>query len=241
MLPAEAAALLARGALLVCLGSAAATVQQLDQIPDYAWRNYSVGPAPSGSDGLRVRSNRTLELHGRPFLARGVTYSPAPIGFDVSSASSSMDFFSSENEPIWRRDLPVMRDMGINTIRVYSLEQSAQHTEFLDLAHALNITVLAGFPLHRDSAHLRIASDLQASTHRTLRRIHWRPHCAPVAFWVVLPPNAPLQCRCLLQRWCLSPALIACPPVQATKDRLRATINANRHAAIGMWLVGNEV
>ena len=28
---------------------------------------------------------------------------------------------------------------------------------------------------------------------------------------------------------------------QVVKDTLRATINANRHPAIGMWLVGNEV
>ena len=148
-------------AWLAGLAGVCAQTSLLDLVDDYDYLNYtSTQPTAFVTSGLRA-TNRTLELNGEPFLMRGATYSPAPIGVDVSSAASAFDFFTPDSEAIWRRDLPLMREMGMNTVRVYSLEQSTQHTAFLDLAYAHNITVLAGFPLHRDIHHLRIAADLQ--------------------------------------------------------------------------------
>ena len=148
---------------LAGLSGVAAQTNPLELVHDYDYLNHtSTERTAFVTSGLRA-ANRPLEFNGEPFLMRGATYSPAPIGVDVSSAASSFDFYTPASEAIWRRDLPLMREMGMNTLRVYTLEQSTQHTAFLDLAHALNITVLAGFPLHRDIHHLRIAADLQAT------------------------------------------------------------------------------
>jgi hypothetical protein len=146
--------------LFIC---GAATLQW-PNIPDYAYQNYSSGAGPSAAtSGLKVQ-NRALKLRGQPLLVRGVTYSPTPIGVDLGSfAAASMDFFVPENEAVWRRDLPLMQQAGMNTIRLYELKESARHAAFLDLALALNLTILAGFPLDRRRDRLRIASELEAS------------------------------------------------------------------------------
>ena len=106
-------------------------------------------------------SNRTLYLDGNRVLLRGVTYSPTPIGLDQSAADPKrriVDFFAPENAAIWRRDLPLMRQMGMNAVRLYDLSVPGDHAPFLDLAHSLNITVIAGFPLHNDVMDLRDTS-----------------------------------------------------------------------------------
>ena len=149
-------------ALAASKSAALSSARTLDEIPDFAYQDYS-SAMPSALDTAVLRaSNRTLERQGQPFFVRGVTYSPSPIGVDVSQAASAVDFFSSDKELTWRRDLPLMHAMGVNTVRVYTLELSGNHMAFLDFAHSLNITVLAGFPLHRDSVHLRNGAELQA-------------------------------------------------------------------------------
>ena len=91
-----------------------------------------------------------MTIDGEPILFRGVTYSPTPIGKDQSAqleADRIYDFFSPGSADLWERDLPMMRDLGLNTVRVYELRGTVDHTKFLDMALALNITVFAGFPL----------------------------------------------------------------------------------------------
>ena len=198
-------------------------------IADYAWTPPGV---TSWVTGRLTASNRTLLLDGQPYLMRGVTYSPTPIGRDLNSPDTCAtrdhlarplpphlgapcalplliatcrpsalrrdkgvgDFFNPAMEPVWSRELPVMRAMGINTVRVYTLTNSPDHTAFLDMAYALNLTVLAGFPLFRESMRLRIETPVGAAD-------------------------------------------LNLPDI---KDLIRSTVNANRHPAIGMWLVGNE-
>ncbi len=55
-----------------------------------------------------------LIVKGKPFLIKGVTYSPTPIGkgFDY-------DLYSDPNKP-WLLDGKLMKEMGVNCIRVYS-------------------------------------------------------------------------------------------------------------------------
>ena len=100
---------------------------------------------------LRTRE-RELLLGDQPLLVRGVTYSPTPIGKDMSASEASQrvyDFFTEGSSDLWRRDLPLMREAGINSVRVYELRagNGQDHTAFLDAAYLLNITVFAGFPL----------------------------------------------------------------------------------------------
>lgn len=57
-----------------------------------------------------------LFVEGKPFLMKGMTYNPAPIG-----AGYDYDLFADPNKP-WLVDGPMMKEMGVNCIRVYSVE-----------------------------------------------------------------------------------------------------------------------
>ena len=142
-------------------------------------------------------SNDTLLLDGTPILLRGATYSPTPIGTNWFT-----DFFVEEQRGIWERDLPLMRRMGANAVRVYELTADGDHTAFLDMCYALNITVIAGFPLDASRHDLRDTTSEVAD----LTQLNYND---------------------------LS--------LKDTKNLLRQAIEANRHPAIGMWTIGDEI
>jgi len=54
-----------------------------------------------------------LKTGGKPFIIKGVCYNPVPIG-----KNHEYDWWSDSNKP-WITDGKLMREMGINTIRIY--------------------------------------------------------------------------------------------------------------------------
>ncbi len=72
----------------------------------------------------------TVAVEGAPakdFLAKGVAYSPAPIGFSNKDGPSFGDVFWDtpggflDFELVWKRDMENIRSHGFNSIRTYSL------------------------------------------------------------------------------------------------------------------------
>ncbi len=59
------------------------------------------------------KGNYRLIVNNKPFIVKGVCYSPVPIG-----QSYEYDWWSDPNKP-WLVDGKLMQEMGINTIRVY--------------------------------------------------------------------------------------------------------------------------
>ncbi|MCP4653246.1 MAG: hypothetical protein GY858_07680 [Candidatus Omnitrophica bacterium] len=55
-----------------------------------------------------------LEVDGKPFIMKGVIYNPVPIG-----KGYDYDFFTDKNKP-WLVDGKLMKEMGINCVRLYS-------------------------------------------------------------------------------------------------------------------------
>lgn len=87
-------------------------------------------------------------LIGRKYEVRGVNYSPIPIGgsfddYDGQLRGNGGDvFWGNYFEPVWQQDLDLMREMGVNTIRVYATypwqpqigpNEPRDHTRFLDM------------------------------------------------------------------------------------------------------------
>ena len=66
-----------------------------------------------------------LFVEGKPFLIKGVIYNPTPIG-----EGYNYDFFSDKNKP-WLVDGKLMKEMGINCIRIYSVGKDLQKTKEL--------------------------------------------------------------------------------------------------------------
>ena len=52
-----------------------------------------------------------------PFYGKGIIYEPIPIGF--SDGSTFVDVYHEQWRALYKRDIAIMRKMGINTIRIY--------------------------------------------------------------------------------------------------------------------------
>jgi hypothetical protein len=98
-------------------------------------------------------SGRTILLDGKPFFAKGVNYSPTPVGGSYNWDPFG-DWFTRAWHQVYERDLPLIRAMGANSIRIHSLfalpptnanyenvdtldfhsPQAADHVDFLNKA-----------------------------------------------------------------------------------------------------------
>jgi YD repeat-containing protein len=93
-------------------------------------------------------NGRQLLVNGNPFTIKGVGYSSVPIGVDPEITPPYGDYFTSDQKSIYDRDLPLLRDMGANTIRLWGWNNTADHLDFLDKAYnggVNQIYVIAGF------------------------------------------------------------------------------------------------
>ena len=118
-------------------------------------------------------SGKQLLVNGTPFTVKGVVYSPVPIGEDPN-ASPYGDYFTAPYSALHNRDLPVLRTLGANAVRLYHWEKTADHFNFLDQAFngGLNpIYVIAGYwinegldidPISPTNVRNQIKADFQA-------------------------------------------------------------------------------
>jgi len=76
-----------------------------------------------------------LLVNGEPFTIKGVNYSPVPIGIDPETTLPYGDYFTIHHGSIYERDLPLLRQMGANTIRILGWENHSNHTDFMNKAY----------------------------------------------------------------------------------------------------------
>jgi hypothetical protein len=79
-------------------------------------------------------SGRQILVGNTAFSARGVSYAPTPIG-QAGDQWPYGDYFTANHAPIYSRDLARMRQMGVNCLRIYGWNPTADHTGFLDAAY----------------------------------------------------------------------------------------------------------
>lgn len=96
-----------------------------------------------------------------PLPGKGTAYQAFSQGYDPSSANNTYIYFGSDIarkqvgslwgkqsyltqscEPYCRNDLQMMKDNGINLIRLYDWDPRNDHSQFLDYADSLNIKVV---------------------------------------------------------------------------------------------------
>ncbi len=83
-------------------------------------------------------SGRRILVNGAPFFAKGCNYSPAPVGAS-GNWSPFGDWFTRPWHEIYERDMPKLRDMGANSIRLHSwyalepTEQNYRRSRVLDM------------------------------------------------------------------------------------------------------------
>lgn len=90
---------------------------------------------PAGAVTLVTTHGRQLLVNGLPFLMRGVGYAPTPIGDDPDYSPAHGDYFTSNYAALYNRDLPLLRQMGANTVRLWGWQDDGDHGEFLGAAY----------------------------------------------------------------------------------------------------------
>lgn len=76
-------------------------------------------------------NGRQILVNGSPFTAKGVAYQPTPIG-DRADQYPYGDYYTSNYSEIYERDIPLLRDMHCNVVRLWGWSPPADHTDFLD-------------------------------------------------------------------------------------------------------------
>jgi hypothetical protein len=86
------------------------TVHSMIRLLGLCW---FLGTVIAGQSAQLTFNGRSVFLNGQPFLMKGVCYAPNPIGHSGEQAPNG-DFFTTSWRTVYLRDLPSMREMGVN-------------------------------------------------------------------------------------------------------------------------------
>ena len=91
---------------------------------------------PVSIKGYKFFNSRT----GENILIKGIDYYPRPNAGELDT--NSVDFFTEEYRHIWERDIPQFQALGLNAIRLYSVDPNKDHSAFMCALNAAGIYVL---------------------------------------------------------------------------------------------------
>ena len=66
---------------------------------------------------------------GEEFVVRGIDYYPRPNYGDLNR--NSLDLFSHQHRNIWERDIDYLKRLNVNVVRLYAVDGSQNHDEFM--------------------------------------------------------------------------------------------------------------
>jgi 1,3-beta-glucanosyltransferase GAS5 len=102
--------------------------------------NSTISNTPVILQGKRFFKSDT----GDYFPVKGIAYYPRPNDGLLSHGSHSVDFFTEEFRHLWEADIEHLKDLGVNTIRIYAVNPSVNHDGFMCALQAANIFVIVG-------------------------------------------------------------------------------------------------
>jgi 1,3-beta-glucanosyltransferase GAS5 len=73
---------------------------------------------------------------------KGIAYYPRPN--DGLNNANNIDFYTDEYRHVWERDIAYLRDLNVNTIRLYAVDPSQNHDAFFCALQAAGIYVIVG-------------------------------------------------------------------------------------------------
>ncbi|KAL4088390.1 hypothetical protein PRIC1_012812 [Phytophthora ramorum] len=80
---------------------------------------------------------------GLEFRIKGMAYYPRPNSGELADVTN-YDWAADEHEDVWKPHLEVMMDLGVNTIRLYSVDPSKSHDDFMCACSDAGIYVSIG-------------------------------------------------------------------------------------------------
>lgn len=103
---------------------------------------------PQGADAwvspVIAKGNRYFyQDSGLEFRIKGMAYYPRPNDGEFADVTN-YDWAADDHEDVWGPHLEVMKDLGVNTIRLYSVDPSRSHDNFMCACSNAGIYVLVG-------------------------------------------------------------------------------------------------
>ncbi|KAH7461343.1 1,3-beta-glucanosyltransferase gas4 [Phytophthora ramorum] len=103
-----------------------------------------VSPANAWVPPIITKGNKFFDSDtGLEFRMKGMAYYPRPNSGEMADVSN-YDWAADEHEAVWEPHLKVMKDLGVNTIRLYSVDPSVSHDKFMCACSEAGIYVLVG-------------------------------------------------------------------------------------------------
>lgn len=78
---------------------------------------------------IQVKGYKFFDSVGKEFVVRGIDYYPRPNSGDWNH--NSLDLFTHRNNIIWERDVEYLKNLNVNVIRLYAVNASENHDEFM--------------------------------------------------------------------------------------------------------------
>ncbi|EEY62228.1 glycoside hydrolase, putative [Phytophthora infestans T30-4] len=101
-------------------------------------------PADAWLPPIITKGNKLFDsTSGLEFRMKGMAYYPRPNSGDLADVGN-YDWAVDEHEAVWKPHLKVMKDLGVNTVRLYSIDPSLSHDEFMCACSEAGIYVLVG-------------------------------------------------------------------------------------------------
>ncbi|CAI5718601.1 unnamed protein product [Hyaloperonospora brassicae] len=96
-------------------------------------------PAPIVTKGNKLFDSKT----GVEFRMKGMAYYPRPNDGRMATVGN-YDWAADKHEDVWQPHLEVLKDLGVNTIRLYSIDPGTSHDKFMCACSEAGIYVLVG-------------------------------------------------------------------------------------------------
>ncbi|RLN91759.1 hypothetical protein BBJ28_00012874 [Nothophytophthora sp. Chile5] len=124
---------MAFGRSVRCLCAASALVLALLWSPTDAWLSPIV-----------AKGNKFFDSDsGAEFRVKGMAYYPRPNSGELSTVDN-YDWAADDHEDVWKPHLKALTDLGVNTLRLYSVDPSKSHDKFMCACSEAGIYVLVG-------------------------------------------------------------------------------------------------
>ncbi|KAJ0400014.1 hypothetical protein P43SY_004664 [Pythium insidiosum] len=96
-------------------------------------------PAP-----IVIKGNKFFDSKsGLEFRMKGMAYYPRPNGGEMATANN-YDWATDEHENVWKPHIEIMKQLGVNTIRLYSVDPGKSHDKFMCACAEAGIYLLIG-------------------------------------------------------------------------------------------------
>jgi len=92
---------------------------------------------------------------GLEFRMKGMAYHPRANAGELSEITG-YDFVTDEHEDIWKPHIQLMKDLGVNTVRLYSVDPSKSHDKFMCACSEAGIYVLVGMSAPCLGCHISV-------------------------------------------------------------------------------------